>query len=414
MKTLACVSLSLAALCGYAGPKFVKQASPELAVPRRVLELPSCKEVPRTGEGDTIRLKNGDYLHVYSHFTAGDGTDFTPGEIRSRVSRDGGLTWSTNSVLVAPRQAKVNEMSVSLLRLRSGDLALFYLQKNSEYDCCPVIRISKDEAKTWGPARSILGGAGRSYYVVNNCRAEMLSTGRIVVPYALHPAIMRTADRKPSLDYGGFVGTFYSDDDGKTWCRGAGLLVGNYLDETGRLRRTTFQEPGVFELKDGRLGMYIRTFDGCQFITYSSDGGETWCRAVPWTLNSPSAPATVKRLRNGDLVAIWNDHADHPELKMQRAPLVMATSSDEGRTWQNRKVLEGYLKGWFSYISCYETHDDALILSYWTRGSRLTRVPLEWLYGKDERPFFMHPGWTCDDSQPEISEARLKQISLGQ
>ena len=99
---------------------------------------------------------------------------------------------------------------------------------------------------------------------------------------------------------------------------------------------------------------------------------------------------------------------------MQRAPLVMATSSDEGRTWQNRKVLEGYLKGWFSYISCYETHDDALILSYWTRGSRLTRVPLEWLYGKDERPFFMHPGWTCDDSQPEISEARLKQISLGQ
>ena len=418
---LSVVFFLTAALCASADAKFAKQASPELAVPRRVLELPSSKDVPRTGEGDTIRLKNGDYLHVYSHFTAGDGTDFTPGEIRSRVSHDGGLTWSTNSVLVAKREAKVNEMSVSLLRLRSGDLALFYLKKNSELDCCPVMRISKDEAKTWGPARSILGGADVSYYVVNNCRAEMLSTGRIVVPYVMHPTLVRADGRKPGMDYGGYAGAFYSNDDGKTWCRGAGILVGNYFDETGKLRRTTFQEPGVFELTDGRLGMYLRTFDGCQFISYSSDGGETWCRAVPWTLNSPLASATVKRLRNGDLVAIWNDHAGHPELKMQRAPLVMATSSDDGRTWRNRKVLEGYLKGWFSYISCYETHDDALLLSYWTHGSRVTRVPLEWLYGPDPFPedptttkgFFMHPGWECDDAEPEMSPARIRQMSLG-
>jgi len=40
-------------------------------------------------------------------------------------------------------------MSVSLLRLQNGEIALFYLLKNSEQDCRPVMRLSRDEGTTW-------------------------------------------------------------------------------------------------------------------------------------------------------------------------------------------------------------------------------------------------------------------------
>ena len=43
-------------------------------------------------------------------------------------------------------------MSVSLLRLQNNYIALFYLRKNSTENCIPMMRISKDEAKSWSDA----------------------------------------------------------------------------------------------------------------------------------------------------------------------------------------------------------------------------------------------------------------------
>ena len=51
--------------------------------------------------------------------------------------------------MVVPNEGKMNTMSVSLLRLESGRIALFYLRKNSLSDCRLYMRTSSDEAKTW-------------------------------------------------------------------------------------------------------------------------------------------------------------------------------------------------------------------------------------------------------------------------
>ena len=78
-----------------------------------------------------------------------------------------------------------NVMSVSLLRLQDGRIALFYLRKNSPADCRPYLRISADETQTWSePQRCIEDEVG--YYVLNNDRAVQLARGRIVLPVALH------------------------------------------------------------------------------------------------------------------------------------------------------------------------------------------------------------------------------------
>ena len=102
-----------------------------------------------------------------------------------RESSDGGRTWSEKDEIVLNAEGGFNIMSVSLLRLKTGDLALFYLRKNSLEDCRPVMRVSKDEARSWSaPIGCIRDEVG--YYVLNNSRVIQLASGRLVMPTALH------------------------------------------------------------------------------------------------------------------------------------------------------------------------------------------------------------------------------------
>ena len=66
------------------------------------------------------------------------------------------------------------------------------------------------------------------------------------------------------------------------------------------------QEPGVFELPDGRIWMFIRTPDGHQYERFSSDGGETWCPVRPnLKFPSPLSPMQAKNVGKFT-VAIFN------------------------------------------------------------------------------------------------------------
>ena len=60
--------------------------------------------------------------------------------------------------------------------------------------------------------------------------------------------------------------------------------------------RVTVQEPGVVELRDGRLMMYCRSNGGSQYVSHSQDGGETWSPLGPSRIISPLSPASIKRI----------------------------------------------------------------------------------------------------------------------
>ena len=125
----------------------------------------------------------------------------------SRESNDNGKTWSKEDKVVVANEGGMNVMSVSLVRLHSGDIALFYLRKNSLRDCRPIMRISKDEAKTWSePTECITDEI--AYYVMNNSRVAQLPSGRMILPTALHP------NREGKLHDGKII-TYLSDDEGK-------------------------------------------------------------------------------------------------------------------------------------------------------------------------------------------------------
>jgi len=356
--------------------------------PRRALELPPDAKNSRNSEGDFALLKDGSILYVYSHFLRGTGQDHDPATLASRRSADGGMTWMDKSVEVVANEGGQNVMSISLLRLKDGSLALFYLRKNSGADCRPVMRVSRDEAKTWGAPVDCVPEGEVGYYVLINCRAERLASGRIVLPLCLHEQLANGRH-----DSAGKLVCWFSDDEGATWWRGSEPFQTH--DAEGK--RVVAQEPGVVELKDGRVLMYARTDRGRQWFYWSADGCETWTKGEPGSLYGPLGPATVKRLTNGDLVALWNDHEARPELgtagpswaKGARTPFTVGISRDEGKTWPIRRTLEDDPKGWYCYFGMME-HGDNLLLGYCAKDmlahSRITVVPLAWIYEPGAKP----------------------------
>lgn len=346
----------------------------------RPLVLSPGPDNPRNSEGDFIRLKDGRLLFVYTHFTGQSSSDGAAAHLASRASSDGGKTWTDRDEIVVPREGKLNVMSVSLLRLQDGRIALFYLVKNSADDCRAYLRTSDDEAKTWGEPTLCMPENG--YFVVNNNRAVQLKGGRIILPAAQHD---RSKD-KPGFHRGVAV-CFYSDDAGRTWRRGRSAL------EAPPESRSGLQEPLVVELNDGRLMMLCRTDRGSQFRSYSSDRGDTWTSAEPTDLASPLSPASIARVpKTGHLLLVWNDHTKiDPALRGRRTPLTVAVSRDEGKTWEDRKTLYDHPQGWYCYTAITFVDDRVLLghcAGFHTRESNgladtvVTSFDLDWLYGR--------------------------------
>jgi len=227
--------------------------------------LPPGPENPRNSEGDFIELQDGRIGFIYTHFTGGL-SDHATAHLAQRISHDGGLTWTEEDEVVVPNEGGYNVMSVSLLRLQSGDIALFYLVKNSLEDCRPVMRISQDEATTWSDPVEVIPEEDLGYYVLNNDRVIQMASGRLICPVAQHN---RPDYAEP--DWPGVLICYFSDDAGRSWQRSVSVLKLDHPDGS----RITLQEPGVVELNDGRLWMWApHKTRGFQYQSWSKDGGD--------------------------------------------------------------------------------------------------------------------------------------------
>lgn len=335
-----------------------------------VLDIKSGNNNPRNSEGDFITLKDGRILYVYSKYTGSSDSDFAPADLAGRYSSDGGKTWTASDQIILKNEAKMNIMSVSLLRLANGQIGMFYLRKNSVDDCVPMMRISGDEGKTWGVPKPCIADR-KGYFVLNNSRVRQLKSGRILIPVSLH----KTPDTK--WNNRGILRSYYSDDNGKSWKSGKAVPNPDSV---------ITQEPGIVALKDGSLLMNIRANGGFQYYSFSRDQGESWSPLTPGPIPSPVSPASIARIPStGDLILVWNDNGAKGEgyFKGKRTPLTLAISKDEGKSWQHLKNLENDPEGTFCYTAIHFTKDHVLIGYSMGAGldqARIVRIGLDEIY----------------------------------
>jgi sialidase-1 len=315
---------------------------------------PATVANPRNSEGDVIALRDGTLLAAWSEFTGG-AKDDSKARIAAARSADGGRTWGPRFTLQENVGAQ-NVMSVSFLRSRSGEILFFYGVKNSPRELYFMVRRSRDEAQTWSEPVRVIAGPG--YYVMNNARVVQLASGRILCPTSFTDEVWTRKEQFRTVMY-------YSDDDGRTWRRGGGVVA---CPQRGAM------EPGLLELRDGRLLQIIRTQMGEIWHSHSSDGGDTWTEARSWTVRAPEAPSTLVRLPgDGELLLIYN-----PVVKLgtdhsgPRTPLVAALSRDEGKTWSRPKEIEPDRSATYAYTSVTFHGKNALLTYYVNRDGRLS------------------------------------------
>jgi sialidase-1 len=334
---------------------------------------PATAANPRYSEGSVIALTDSTLLYATTEFVGG-GADHATARIVGRTSKDRGRTWSEPKVL-QENTGKQNVMSVTLRRLKpdaiSGPLGMFYLVKNGPDDLKAYLRVSNDEAATFGSPILVTNAPG--YHVMNNDRVTVLSSGRLVCPIA------RTDDvfKKGS---GHFVSFCYlSDDEGKTWRKSA--------DQVDQPKRGAM-EPEVIEISDNDVLMIIRTQDGKIATSKSSDGGDHWSAPGEFSVPAPESPATIRRIpATGDLLLVWNNtYAAGANHAGKRTPLTAAVSSDGGKTWRQTRNLETDANAGYAYTSI-AFHRDRALLSYYVAdektgriSSRFRSVPVRWFY----------------------------------
>lgn len=342
------------------------------------LNVEPSKEHPRNSEGSFVTLKSGRILFCYSQFYGGAG-DESPARIVRIHSDDQGRTWS-QPVTVVENTAGNNVMSVSLLRLASGKIAMFYCIKNSWIDCRPHMRLSADEGETWTEPKLVQQAPG--YFVLNNDRVIQTSKGRIVMPLAFHRSKGTDPHTSKSWDSRAITTWLYSDDEGSTWVESSSWWAIPVPSRSG------LQEPGVVERADGSLFSWCRTDQGAQYGFESADAGKTWSPPMPTELKSPNGPASIKRLPgSSDLLAIYNDHSGKfPFPPKKRNPFVAAISKDGGKTWPQRKLIESDPEGLYHYTAIHFV-GDAMLIAYCAGDSkvgalnrlRIRRITLDWL-----------------------------------
>ena len=357
-----------------------------------VLQLDPTDANPRNSEGSFVTLVDGRILLAYTRFTGGRG-DNEAADIAVTCSPDAGRTWSDPEVLVANR-GDHNTMSVSLLRLHDGRIALFYLVKNDIgdvrcADCRPWMSTSDDEGGSWTEPRLTIPTPG--YFVVNNDRIIQLASGRLVIPAGFHMMFRKDSGAELAHDSRSIAKYFLSDDAGETWRESRDWWALPVRGGSG------LQEPGVVELADGRLFSWCRTSVGCQYGLTSDDGGETWSAPEPTEFASPCSPLSIKRLPStGHLLAVWNDISgrfDVPppaEESWGRTPFASAVSSDEGQTWARHRLIEDDPDRGYCYTAIHPVvGDDAVLLAYCAGGKptgqvlntlRIRRVSVDWFY----------------------------------
>jgi predicted neuraminidase len=263
--------------------------------------------------------------HLCAAWKAGVGQGFSnctmKGNIGAWVSLFDGIAWSEPVEIVHSEDSVV--WTPILCKLSSEELLMFYRIGPSPRQVVSYLKRSTDGGKTWS-------------------EAEILPAG-IVGPTKCHPLVIGDKIISPSsVEVGSPIAQDkatacwieISEDAGKNWNKVGPIEIPG--------RRFGAIEPSLIIDKQGNIRMFCRDRANCLDqqgwiqTAVSFDGGWHWSQLEPLSLPNPDSGVDTAVIENGDVLLVYNHSA------IDRYPLALAISSDNGATWSQPAILENH------------------------------------------------------------------------
>ncbi|MFD2706260.1 sialidase family protein [Salibacterium lacus] len=320
-----------------------------------------------------LSLSNGDLFCVWFGGSREGKSDISV--LCSRLEK-GSSSWSEPEVLSG--DPKRSEQNPVLFEHPDGALWLLYTAQHSIHQDSAVVRcrISNDHGRTWKQEQTLFDTPGS--FVRNP--PVIRDNGEIILPayYSIKSE-------------NGFLGKDYSvvkisGDAGQTWEEYP-------VDDSEALVHMSIVKGGGNEL----IGFFRSRKADYIHVTTSNDHGRTWTTPEKTTLMNNNASIQCQRLQTGNLAIVfnninaelappevnsppWFDDKDQQTIAsgqsgkqesiwgVIRAPLAIAVSEDDGRTWPHYKEIavqqNDQASPEFSYPSIHQTKDGAIHMTY--------------------------------------------------
>ncbi len=226
----------------------------------------------------------------------------------------------------------------------SGQLQLYYKVGKKVKNWWTRFICSEDHGRTWSsPIDLVPGDIGGRGPV--RCKPILLADETLI-----SPASIETND-----SWDAFVDI--SHDEGKTWTQSAYVPF-----DRNRFYGVGMIQPTVWETAKG-VHMLVRTSTAEIYRSDSTDGGRSWCEAYPIGLPNNNSGIDLVQLDNGNLVLIFNPVGLNWG---PRTPLILRSSSDNGKTWGEPFVLEKE-PGEYSYPAIIANGNHLYMTYTWKR-----------------------------------------------
>ena len=274
------------------------------------------------------RLGDGRLLVVWGGQGKNDGGN---GRIYGAFSSDGAITWSKPRLLID--DPKFNDGDPNTLV--DGNTVWVYATRvripNDIRNAWTWMVKSTDNGATWSEPRQIV--IPHQYTPGKQHNAIRLRDGTYAmgISWDLWAEQGMAARTEGEMD---LASGLLLSADGENW-----TLAGNlHAAVPGKVRpgyTNGLCEPSIAQLADGEFLMILRTGGPRHWEARSRDGGHTWTKPAPSGLTGANTPSALWRNERdpGEVVAVWNSNP------LQRWPLVVAVSSDGGRTWSSPRIL---------------------------------------------------------------------------
>ena len=282
------------------------------------------------------------------------------------VSDDGGRTVAALSGLELPESPAVHDGPITgghagcngpagYVRMQNGHIGMTWTQTYPVGGNQDVFRFyfrsSADDGETWSDDVRVNPGEDKGVPLFGTLR--QLDSGRLIQPVRwlhwggpqLRVCSVCTVDGEvleheghghhPELE---MAYCYCSDDNGATWSRSIGDIIGWFQDGWGNF--LTVDEPAVEQLPDGRLLMLARGLIGRLVKSYSEDDGTTWSIPDVTQLASDGAPCMLRRLPNGDVLCVWNQQSANEIRRGFRRCRLSAAVTRDGTKWQHFRSID--------------------------------------------------------------------------